>query len=448
MAFEQMTLSDWMEIKENIRKDLNNVKHAFVRVGFHLRRIRDEEMYKQDGYATLADFAKEEYGLEASTVSRLISINEKFSVDGYSAQLLPEYEDFKQASLTEMLALPVSDLQMVTPETSREDIRDLKRFNKTAAGTDDFTLVVEEFCRQNQELIKDLYTYSVLSSTAERDLMDMINPSGSRTFKKGLYFLSFTDSAVKVKKFGGTPYDLTYQNFVQCIEAILGSDKREDAWENHFGYPEGEKVEDIMPAPAEEPEKVETEEIAPAQLSKETRMDTECEADSEGEEKEENEAGKEEQSAENDDRDTAGASGEAVEAGDEPAGDDEGDAEAVYSERGAEQESGELQAETEGDQETAAEPERSDHPEEQAEKEESESEKNVIAPAQKAAEPAEVQSAAGPENKYIKAENDYLKEKILKTLDTLRIEIESEMWLTAEARVNSISIYLKQIQNK
>lgn len=445
MAFEQMTLSDWMEIKENIRKDLNNVKHAFVRVGYHLRRIRDDEMYKQDGYATLADFAKEEYGLEASTVSRLISINEKFSVDGYSAQLLPEYEDFKQASLTEMLALPVSDLQMVTPETSREDIRDLKRFNKAAAGTDDFTLVVEEFCRQNQELIKDLYTYSVLSSTAERDLMDMINPSGSRTFKKGLYFLSFTDSAVKVKKFGGTPYDLTYQNFVQCIEAILGSQKREDAWENHFGYPEGEKIEDIMPTPAEEPAQVETEEIAPAQLSPETRMDTECEADSEGEE---NEAGEEEQSVENDDRDTAGASGEAVEAGGEPAGDDEGDAAAEHSERAAEPGIGGIPIEAEGDQETAAEPERQDHQEEQAEKEESESKKDVIAPAQKAAEPAEVQSAAGPENKYIKAENEYMKEKILKTLDTLRIEIESEMWLTAEARVNSISIYLKQIRNK
>lgn len=253
MEYVQMTLSDWMDIKEKIRKDLNNVKHAFVRVGYNLRRIRDEELYLQDGYTTISEFAKEEYSLEASTVSRLISINEKYSVDGYSEQLLPEYEDFKQGALTEMLALPQEDLQMVTPETSREDIRELKRFNKAApAEITGYLEVVEAFCRENRELINELYTYSALDSTAERDLIEMINPSGSRVFRKGMYFLSFTDTEIKVKYFGGQPQSHSYQNFMKNIMEVMGSGRKDNAWEEHFGWPEEKQVEALeqtMPKP-------------------------------------------------------------------------------------------------------------------------------------------------------------------------------------------------------
>lgn len=448
MAFEQMTLSDWMEIKEKIRKDLLNVKHAFVRVGYHLRRIRDEEMYKQDGYASIADFAKEEYGLEASTVSRLISINEKFSVDGYSEQLLPQYEDFKQASLTEMLALPASDLSMITPDTSREEIRDLKRFNKTASGTDDFYQVVEEFCRQNRELINDLYTGDLISAE-EKDLAEAVNPSGSRTFKKGLYFVSFTDSAVKVKKFGGTPMDLTYKDFIGWIKLVIGEDQKENAWEAYFGYPEGEEAAidkeepaavvrpDIMPVP---------EEIAPAQLSPETPINTECETDSEGEKREENEEGKEGeegQDPEDDVRDTAGASAEADEGGDKPEGSHEDDAAVMRSERGDAPGSGGLQAEAERDPEAAGEPEPADYQEQPAEKEESEpeieSQKDVIAPAQKTQETLKTLGAEGSGKEYLKSE-------ILRLIDCLKQEAEADMWLTARTRIDTLAICIRRIQ--
>ena len=77
--YEQMTLTEWMDIKEKIRKDMNSVKHAFVRIGYNLRRIRDDEMYKQDGYDNLADFAREELGIGASMVSRLIR-SRKFGI--------------------------------------------------------------------------------------------------------------------------------------------------------------------------------------------------------------------------------------------------------------------------------------------------------------------------------------------------------------------------------
>ena len=248
MEYVQMTIDDWLEIKDRIRRELNNVKHSFVRVGFYLRKVRDEKLYLQDGYSSLSEFAKAEFNMGASFVSRMISINEKFSLDGYSEQMDPRYEDFRQGALTEMLALPDSDMEMVTPATPREDIRELKRFNAQdpvpeQAGDEHGKLleVVEDFCRQDRQLVNDLYEYTSLASTAERDLIEMINPSGSRTFKKGLYFISFTETVVKIKKFMKPPQDMSYAQFVGLITEILGSIKTGHNWEDHFGLPESDR---------------------------------------------------------------------------------------------------------------------------------------------------------------------------------------------------------------
>ena len=131
MEYVQMTLNDWIEIKQKLKQELLGVKQSFVRIGYALRRIDDQKLYERDGYKSVAEFAKAEYGLEPSTTSRFMSINREYSIDGYSERLRPEYADLGRSQLEEMLKLPDSDRQMIQPETSREDIRELKRFNKT-----------------------------------------------------------------------------------------------------------------------------------------------------------------------------------------------------------------------------------------------------------------------------------------------------------------------------
>lgn len=111
-------------------------------------------LYENDGYKSIAEFAKAEYGLEASTTSRFMSINREYSIDGYSEHLRPEYTDLGRSQLEEMLKLPDSDRQMIQPEASREDIRELKRFNKTepAAGVaDDTSQLIEKFFEENKD---------------------------------------------------------------------------------------------------------------------------------------------------------------------------------------------------------------------------------------------------------------------------------------------------------
>ena len=119
-----------MEMKQKLKQELLGVKQSFVRIGYALRKIDDAKLYEQDGYKSIAEFAKSEYGLEGSTVSRFMSINREYSIDGYSERLKPEYADFNRSQLEEMLKLPEADREMVTPDTARKEIRDIKKFNQ------------------------------------------------------------------------------------------------------------------------------------------------------------------------------------------------------------------------------------------------------------------------------------------------------------------------------
>ena len=128
--YTQLTLDDWLAMKESLKRDLIGVQESFVRIGYTLRKIEEQKLYKNDGYETVTEFAKAEYGLSASTISRFMSINRKFSIDGYSDRLRPEYAQMGSSKLSEMLSLPDTDMEMIRPEMPKADIRELKHFNK------------------------------------------------------------------------------------------------------------------------------------------------------------------------------------------------------------------------------------------------------------------------------------------------------------------------------
>ena len=247
MEYVQMTLNDWVEMKRKLRQELLGVKQSFVRIGYALRKIEDQKLYENDGYKSIAEFAKEEYGLEASTTSRFMSINREYSIDGYSEQLRPEYADLGRSQLEEMLKLPESDRQMIQPETSREDIRELKRFNKVepAAGVaDDLRQLVEEFYYDNPEILNGVFSKPEYEEQTIKHFAEIVNPGGNRSYKKGLYFLMMYENRVVVKKFGTDPQDLTWWDFWQITRDIFGEAAAgPKTWQSYFGGDEDEGTE-------------------------------------------------------------------------------------------------------------------------------------------------------------------------------------------------------------
>lgn len=247
MEYVQMTLNDWVEMKRKLRQELLGVKQSFVRIGYALRKIEDQKLYENDGYKSIAEFAKEEYGLEPSTTSRFMSINREYSIDGYSEQLRPEYADLGRSQLEEMLKLPESDRQMIQAETSRENIRDLKRFNKTepeAGVADDLRQLVEKFYYDNPEILNEVFSNPEYDEQNIKHFAELVNPGGNRSYKKGLYFLMMYENRVVIKKFGTDPQDLTWWDFWQITRDIFGEVAAgPKTWQNYFGGDEGEETE-------------------------------------------------------------------------------------------------------------------------------------------------------------------------------------------------------------
>lgn len=215
MEYVQMTLDDWAEMKKKLEEDLNGVAVSFVKIGYTLRKIEDGKLYERDGYSSVAEFAKKEYGLSPSTVSRFMAINKRYSVDGYSEKLRPEFDGLGSSKLTEMLALPDGDFSMITTDTPRETIRELKDFNKTeeegTADRDKF--LVEFFAGCSGE-----WKYTDLSAD---QIKEALNPSGSRVYRKGKFFMALYDYDVKIKKFGQDPETLSWEQLSAWLKEHL-----------------------------------------------------------------------------------------------------------------------------------------------------------------------------------------------------------------------------------
>lgn len=271
MEYVQITLNDWLSMKRRLQQELVGLKQSIVRTGYILRQIEDSRGYELDGYKSLAEFAKEEYGLSASSVSRFKALNKAYSIDGYSEMIDPAYADFKKGMLEEMLNIPIEDRQMIRPETPREAIRELKKFNKEEhedelaeenaediaeevkpdsekmresfgidinpkTPEDGIRRFIENFYRNNPDVVRELFTGNAFETGEVKKLVEAVNPSGNRTYKNGLYFMVMHEDGIKVKKFASAPQELGWAEFFVLTQEIFNGDiAGKDTYRNHFG---------------------------------------------------------------------------------------------------------------------------------------------------------------------------------------------------------------------
>lgn len=258
MEYVQLTLDDWLNIKEKLRKELQGVSEGFIRIGYHLKRIKEQRLYENDGYHDINEFAKAEYGLHPSTVSRFIAINTKYSIDGNSERLRPEFAGMGSTKLAEMLTLPDEDMPMIHPETTKESIRELKRFNRDTPDEipeevdmrSTLETIVEEFFRKEADLLNEIYGEALELA----EMVDRINPSGNRTFRTGLWFVSMFSEAegLKIKQFGQKPEPITWAAFAATMDIIFAGGSGERTWEEHYEEDAEEPVEETEEAVEED----------------------------------------------------------------------------------------------------------------------------------------------------------------------------------------------------
>lgn len=266
MEYMQLSMDDYIQSKNEIKQELGGIVKSFVRIGWQLTRIDKSGAYKHDGYNTIAEFAKAEYGMNPSGVSRFMNVYERYSLPGDTPELQEQYKDFKFAQLTEMLQLPEEDRQIFHAEDKRDDIRELKDFNKenennpmnlldwkSAQNTEDkLKATIQEFFHEKQGVLNTLYSSEAYQAGNIKGMSQIINPGDSMSYRKGTVFLMFHQEDITVKIFNGEMKNITWEQFFTYTQEIFAEAAAGNrTYENYFGIPEE--------APAE-PEK---EEISP-----------------------------------------------------------------------------------------------------------------------------------------------------------------------------------------
>lgn len=259
---EQLTLSEYQQRKEIIRQQLSQTVESFLIIGHQLREIEETQSYKLEGYASLSDMAKAEFNLRRDTVSRFMDISAKLTVDGNGVELLPELKGLTYSKLQDVLTLPVTDYELLTPQSKVSEIRELKAFNKAdatkeilearSAPAEETVLsplrrCIRDFFKEpdNRTLLNHIMNTIALSEYAEpesydRQICEEMNPAGSRTHKKGLIYLFMYsyETGIKYKKMGKPlPDKMTWHEFIQEIAGTFAGyrDETGETWNNAFG---------------------------------------------------------------------------------------------------------------------------------------------------------------------------------------------------------------------
>lgn len=273
--YVQMTLNDWLALKGQLEAELRGAAAGFVRIGYLLRKIKETKGYENDGSKSLTEWAKDNYGLSESSVSRFMAINRKYSIDGYSDQLRLEYAQYGSAKLSEMLTLPDSDLEMVSPQMKKKDIQEIKKFNKEAAkeeakaeehAADQHEEPLEEhheeqappaaaapelpdvlpehqwiieFFKVNKEIMNDLYSSKAYEEENTEGMKEIVNPAGARTFRHKMTMVSMMESRIMVKVSVKSPAPMSWAGFFQIAEdTFQGKIDGKNTYRNVFGEKE------------------------------------------------------------------------------------------------------------------------------------------------------------------------------------------------------------------
>ena len=211
------------ELTDKISSELTKAAISFVRIGYLLKKARDENILKDSGYPDIYVYANTKFGLDKSQVSRFIRINDRFSVDGYSEQLELKYEDFGYSKLSIMLTLPEEINEELSPDFSKKDINAIKSeyeaeqkisdlevmMEEKPDGPDDFlAMVIKELNDEHPESATYLNTTMKMAeklgiNVEEQDIREAYIPEGTAAYfirisGRGRYEIGMKESGIVI----------------------------------------------------------------------------------------------------------------------------------------------------------------------------------------------------------------------------------------------------------
>ena len=95
------------------------------------------------------------------------------------------------------------------------------------------TDLIRHFGEDNADTLKKLYQCGIADNLYDNinRLVEIVNPGGSRSYRKGLFFLMFHEDCLKYKKYGQTPQRMEYREFFERILDAFGDEPEEETME-------------------------------------------------------------------------------------------------------------------------------------------------------------------------------------------------------------------------
>lgn len=116
----------YSQFKSELDYELNKAAQGFVRIGYLLKQARDTDVLKDSPYQNVVEFAEAEYNLDKTTVSRFMSIHDRFGDPKDPEQLQEKYRAFGIKKLAMMLTLPDKLNEVLTDDYSAAEIKTIK----------------------------------------------------------------------------------------------------------------------------------------------------------------------------------------------------------------------------------------------------------------------------------------------------------------------------------
>lgn len=295
MDYEVKTVIDNIDdMTDIIKNQLNDIAEGFVSVGYYLRKTDETMLYKQKGYKTIYEYAKDTFGIGRSSASRFMEINQKYSKDGYSPEIDLKWSGYGSSKLTEMLGLPEDVQEAIPVDATVRDIREAKGIiRETEHNYSDqmelcdiaqpdpaeadwlMELIKQYFSKENRDAFQKMTDW-LRKDEPEKDItvsiLLIINPTKFKMIRLERANVMLTVDKIKVMPYRnqGEQQEYTYIDFGRAFETLFYpvgmSTPINEAYQSVYGEPYYEERPERNPAKTERPApKTERLETKPAE---------------------------------------------------------------------------------------------------------------------------------------------------------------------------------------
>ncbi len=194
--YKTLTFQDSIDMaKEKMVSTAEN----FVALGYYLKHIRDNKLYKEKGYDNIWECANNELELTQSTASRYINICEKFSTDGNSPYLDARYKEYGKSQLQELLAINDRKLiEQITPDMSVRQIQKMKKSNRNETCGKYSKESNESLPEQKHMVVDGTFREFIPEQDVELPT-DKIVPESEKPYEKTMFLLKEMPFEIKEK---------------------------------------------------------------------------------------------------------------------------------------------------------------------------------------------------------------------------------------------------------